>query len=202
METKAFKVPDCKSKDFDDAFNQSLIKIEHHIIAEIVELSGNDSSEIARIKNAYHWCIRNNNPGEDKEPTYRESCLSFALMALEDSAACYANGDLPEAFNHLTDASIYLGWSQGSDEAENKNILSKKAIQQLAESKRHAKDRLNKEQAMKYYKDNHAADIDKIEGQKGKAKDEAAHAMQGKFNIGWRTARSYIDEFHKKNTPS
>jgi hypothetical protein len=199
LEIKDIKAPVYESKHFTDAFIKSLARIESIIILEIRNIAGDDEGEVARIKGAIlgSWDDIDNN-----ERDYLEFVLSLALSACQTSILLFENGELLKAFSWLTTASGYLGNAQGHDTAANKHILKKKAVQLVAESKRHAETRAIKQDALAFYKAHYAADIDKIKGQKGKAKDEAAIAITKQQPISFRTARDYIDEFHRKNTHS
>jgi hypothetical protein len=199
--SRDFKLPDCKSKDFSDAFIKSLIKIEDSIMSEIRQMAGDNESEVARIENA---CIDSVSWDEfdNNDRVYFEFVLSMALCTCRNSAYLFEEGDLLHAFRTLITAASYLGNAHGHNTAANKNSLKKKEFYRELGDKRHEKNRSTKQQAMDYYKDKYAADIVKIKGQKGKNKDKAASDIEEKFNIGWRTARKYIDEFHRENTPS
>jgi hypothetical protein len=198
--TRDFKVPDYKSKDFRDAFIKSLIRIEESIIAEIRTMAGDDESEITRIKSAVNgsW-----DELETNDRAFFEFALSIALITCRTSAYHFENGDLLHAFKRLIDAGAYLGNACGNDTAVSKNILKKKAIQLRAEDKRHRENREIKQEAIAFYKTKYAEKINKLEKNgRGKAKDDAAVEIMKQCPISFRTARGYIDEYHRENTPS
>ncbi|MDO9271089.1 MAG: hypothetical protein Q7T96_18440 [Methylobacter sp.] len=103
---------------------------------------------------------------------YLEIILSSALIHCVWCMLDFQDGDLPDAIENFTCASLQLGIIQGINSSESRNELKKTALQVKAADVRHAENRLMKEEAIQYYKGNHASFT---------SKDDAALQIAGKI---------------------
>ncbi|MGZ8911211.1 MAG: hypothetical protein ACXW09_14665 [Methylococcaceae bacterium] len=195
-ETSVIKYPDCKFEDFAGAFLNAASESYNLIMDEIRELASNDEKEVDRITalipNIIKQHCEENKPTDSqtevskssiplelftkiddkKRNGYLEIILSSALVHCVWCMLDFEDGELPEAIENFTYASMQLGIVQGINSSESRNELKKTAMQVKAANIRHAENRLMKEEAILYYKGNHASFT---------SKDDAALQIAGKI---------------------
>lgn len=120
----------------------------------------------------------------------------LAMMQLRIAEISHDNNNIIDTLRFIANGNYLIGACQiyGLETSEN----SKKANKQ-----RHIETNLIKQDAINYYVANHLAKISGLEKKaQSRAKNDAAVTLTKQQPIQFRTARKYIDEYHKKNTVS
>lgn len=154
------------SEPFYKTWDQTLEKTRKLIFEEIKKLTGDDESEISRIKDACHW-YQKDKPSDDKEPTYVEFFLSAAVWELEFSDSYYYDGDLKKALACFADANHSLGAARGNGLAENLQFLKNKELG-ISKSRKMLQSKAAKREKLianlkKYWEDNGGLDMKRTE---------------------------------------
>lgn len=170
---------------FNKYFDYSEIEVIDTLVRHIVEsrdetkiaireAAKNDENEIARIFRAVGvFAYNGNEEGEDRgawqkfaEYSHEEASdielnLSLADFFFNHCLLSLRDGDMDEVFHLLGDAHTHhggaLGLRAGAEQASLQGELKRKMIYDCIASVRHAENRDQKKQALRYYKDNYTS---------------------------------------------
>jgi hypothetical protein len=175
LEERTITIPDYESvdaNDIKDALINELDETRNKIDSKIHELAQGNIGEIQRIRRShqkmiYKWAVKDglvhnmerfDEPfPDDKDPALMEGILSTASIQCDFCALALRDFDFVEAFKAFAYANEILGMADGCDRTEKLSDLKKESIQQYAAQIRHAENRMMKEEAIQYYKNNYAS---------------------------------------------